>query len=207
MKKEKSLSSIIIKSWQFLLVIGLLITLLGSATIFFPKSAISVIVALVGCVFFITGGFDAWASISFRELGKGWLYYLVGGVANIILGVMFVLNPTIGARVLILYIGIWGIIRGAMLMLFALCTPEMQLAFVGRSVLAILAGLVCFIFPDIISNLIITALGAGCLLVGAFLVFYALILKSRYKREIEKLKQLEESVKAENATEVDYLEE
>lgn len=100
--------------WWFV-ALGVIITLLGIACLMWPRIAL-IAVAIIAGIGFIAAGISEIAAYfdmhGFVRAMNGWA--LVGGIVDVLLGVMFLMNPLIGGITVAWIVGIL-VIAGAIM--------------------------------------------------------------------------------------------
>lgn len=97
--------------WWLLLLVGAGLLLVGILTLLFPVRSYLGLSMLFGWVILLAGALEVVLSTSNRHLitGRGWM--LAGGIIEIILGVILVLNLGLSASTLPLFLGFWLLMR------------------------------------------------------------------------------------------------
>ena len=152
------------------LIRGALAILIGLAAIFFPGPTLAGLLGVFAAYAVIDGSFAVWGAV--RGSGSHHLWLLLGGIAAIAVGLLTVVSPGTTALVLVLWIGIIAIARGA---------AEIGAAYTLRNVIrnAALVGLLGVV--SIIFGLyLIVAPGAGALALLWLIGIYALFTGAMY---------------------------
>lgn len=99
---------------------GVLGILVGLFTFFRPLTTALFLVYLIAAWAIVTGVLEVVTAIRFRKVmtGEGWL--ALAGVASIVVGVLLAIAPAAGAVAIALWLGIYAIIFGIMLVVLAL---------------------------------------------------------------------------------------
>ncbi len=104
--------------WLLLLLQGILSIAVAIIAIMWPAITVLAFVLLVAAWAIVSGGLTFFSAFRLKqEHGRIWL--ALGGLASIILGVLLVLAPIIGAVVLVWWIGIYALIFGGVLLVLA----------------------------------------------------------------------------------------
>lgn len=100
-----------IRYWWLLLLVGILLLLAGVGTFLFPVRSYLGLSMLFGWVILLAGAMEVVLATSSRHLitGRGWM--LAGGIIEIILGVILVLNIGLSASTLPIFLGFWLLMR------------------------------------------------------------------------------------------------
>lgn len=100
-----------IRYWWLLLLVGAVLLLAGVATFLFPVRSYLGLSMLFGWVILLAGVLEVVLASSSRHLvtGRGWM--LAGGIIEIILGMVLILNVGLAASTLPLFLGFWLLMR------------------------------------------------------------------------------------------------
>lgn len=101
--------------WLLLLLEGIAGIFAGLATFFWPAITAIVLLYLIAAWALVTGVLEIAAAIRLRKVITGeWLLALTG-VASVILGVLLILAPGPGALAVVIWIGAYAFVFGALL--------------------------------------------------------------------------------------------
>jgi uncharacterized membrane protein HdeD (DUF308 family) len=115
--------------WWILVLEGIAGILVGIATLFVPGITALVLLYLIAAWALVTGVLELAAAIRLRKvITNEWLLAL-GGIVSILLGVLLILAPAAGALAVVIWIGAYAFVFGALLVglsfrLRALGTPR-----------------------------------------------------------------------------------
>ncbi len=102
--------------WVVLLLEGIAGILAGIVTVFWPGITALSLVILIAAWALVTGAFKIAAAIRLRRhLTHEW-FLALSGAASLILGVVFLLVPLAGALAISLYIGLYAVVIGVLMM-------------------------------------------------------------------------------------------
>ncbi|HUO71302.1 MAG TPA: HdeD family acid-resistance protein, partial [Solirubrobacteraceae bacterium] len=100
--------------WWLLLVEGVAGIAAGLVTFFIPGITALVLLYLIAAWAFVTGAFEIAAAIRLRKaIEHEWLLVL-SGVLSVALGVLLMLFPAAGALALVIWIGAYALVSGAL---------------------------------------------------------------------------------------------
>jgi uncharacterized membrane protein HdeD (DUF308 family) len=103
------------RRWWVPLLEGIAGVVAGGLTFFWPGITALALLYVIAAWALVTGGLEIAAAIRLRKIiTREWLLIL-GGIASIALGVLLVLFPGPGALALVLWIGAYALIFGALL--------------------------------------------------------------------------------------------
>lgn len=101
--------------WWVLVLEGIAGILVGLATLFLPGITAIALLYLIAAWALVTGILEIVAAIRLRKaITNEWLLAL-GGIASIILGVVLIIAPGPGALALVIFIGAYAFVFGALL--------------------------------------------------------------------------------------------
>ena len=100
--------------WTFLFSAAFLI-LLGTYVLVYPSIRFAALSLSFSVVFFANGFIEIAFSVTNRQNMNGWAWYLAGGIADMIVAVIFILNPVMAAASLPLLVGIWLLLRSLLI--------------------------------------------------------------------------------------------
>jgi uncharacterized membrane protein HdeD (DUF308 family) len=115
--------------WWILVLEGIAGILVGIATLFLPGITALVLLYLIAAWALVTGVLELAAAIRLRKvITNEWLLAL-GGIVSILLGVLLIVAPGAGALAVVIWIGAYAFVFGALLVglslrLRALGTPR-----------------------------------------------------------------------------------
>jgi uncharacterized membrane protein HdeD (DUF308 family) len=105
--------------WWAVLLEGLAGVVIGLLTFFWPGITALVLLYFIAAWAIITGIFEIVAAIQFRRVITGEWMYILGGLLSIIFGILMFFFPGVGALGVVWLIGIYAIIFGITLIIFA----------------------------------------------------------------------------------------
>jgi uncharacterized membrane protein HdeD (DUF308 family) len=106
--------------WWALLIEGVAGILAGLVTFFWPAITALALIYVIAAWAIVTGVFEIISAIELRKVISGEWLLVLGGIASIIVGVLFLVAPIAGAITIALWIGIYAIIFGALLTVLGL---------------------------------------------------------------------------------------
>lgn len=101
--------------WWVLLLQGLLGIAAAAVTLLWPGITALALLFVIAAWALVTGVLEIAVAIRLRKaITNEWLLVL-SGIASVVLGVLLVLNPAVGALVVVLWIGAYALVSGALL--------------------------------------------------------------------------------------------
>ncbi|MGH7571138.1 MAG: HdeD family acid-resistance protein [Gemmatimonadota bacterium] len=173
------------RNWWAVGLRGVAGILFGLLTLFNPAITLAVLVLFFGAYALADGLFTVIAAIANRRNEPRWGWLLVSGILGILIGILTFLMPSVTALVLLFLIASWAIIRGiaeivAAIQLRKVITGEWL--FVLAGVLAVLFGILLFLFPGAGALTVVLWIGAFATVFGILMIALAFRLR-RWKRE------------------------
>jgi uncharacterized membrane protein HdeD (DUF308 family) len=104
--------------WVWLLLNGILGVAAGAVAILYPDITVLAFVILVAVWALISGTFML-ISVYRLKIDHGRLWLAIGGIANIVFGILLVISPFIGALVLTFWTGAHALVLGGTLLVLA----------------------------------------------------------------------------------------
>jgi uncharacterized membrane protein HdeD (DUF308 family) len=105
------------RRWGMLILEGVLNILVGLVALFWPALTVTFLVLMVAAWALITGGMMIGAAIQHQQQGRGWLIF--SGIVSVLFGLLLAIAPIVGAVVLTWWLGIYALIFGVVLLVFA----------------------------------------------------------------------------------------
>ena len=86
--------------WWGILILGILIAILGLWMLFYPIQGFDFLANIFGWVLLISGVFELVVSASLEKKIYGWGWWLAGGIIDILIGIVLILNQELTKEVL-----------------------------------------------------------------------------------------------------------
>jgi uncharacterized membrane protein HdeD (DUF308 family) len=109
-----------------------------------------------------------------RDGSRRW-WYVLAGVVGIVAGVIAALWPAITALALVVLVGAWAVVTGAMEIAAAVRARRLPGRWVlaGAGVISLIAGVIILVRPDVGAIALATVLGSYAVVVGLVLLWAA----------------------------------
>jgi uncharacterized membrane protein HdeD (DUF308 family) len=101
-----------IKNWWLFLVAGVLLIILSFWVLTTPVESYVGLAVLLSILILANGISYTIFAISNSKQLEGWGWYLVGGIFDIVIGIILIIYPAISIALLPLFVGFWLIFRG-----------------------------------------------------------------------------------------------
>lgn len=161
------------RNWWALVVRGLLAIIFGILTFLWPGMTLLVLTLLFGAYALLDGIFAITAAIRGSEPGAHWWVLVLEGIAGILAAAAAVLVPGITLLFLVLLVGGWAIVTGALEIAAAVrlrrhVHGEWLLGLAG--VASIVLGILLFLAPAAGALVLALWIGAYAIVFGVILV-------------------------------------
>ena len=107
------------RRWVALLISGILGALIGILTFLMPGVTALVLLYLIASWAIIKGVIEIVAAIRLRKVITGEFWFILAGVLSVLFGIVLFLFPGAGALAVVLWIGVFAIVFGVLLIAFA----------------------------------------------------------------------------------------
>ena len=105
--------------WGWMLIEGIAGVFAGFIAFFVPAVATLAIVWLVATWAVVTGVLEIGAAVRLRKLIQGEWLLLLAGLLSVVLGVAIALQPSVGAALIVTWIGVYALISGIVTLVLA----------------------------------------------------------------------------------------
>jgi uncharacterized membrane protein HdeD (DUF308 family) len=102
--------------WWLLLIEGLVSVAAGIATFALPRLTALVLVYIIGAWAVVTGALEVASAVRLRKEIRNEWWLILSGVLSIVFGALIMFAPGAGALALVLWIGAYSIMFGALLL-------------------------------------------------------------------------------------------
>lgn len=154
--------------WWILLLTGIALILLGIYVFMNPLASYAGLSIYFAVALFFNGVFEITFSLSNRKSVNGWVWFLAGGIFDLIIGIFLILNPVVAAASLPLFVGLWLLCRNISIIIRSFDLKQAGLPDWGWLLVSGLGGVVFSVL--IISNPIF---GAGALVIWTALALFS----------------------------------
>ena len=174
--EAQAIMSKIGRSWYLVLILGIISLIVGLIILWQPSAAVRVAALIFGAWLLVSGifqlaqSFDARLETSARVLGA------ISGSLGVILGIICFKSVENRITLLILFIGIWWIMRGLIQLIAGVNGGGGFVIFLG--ILGIIAGTVVLVSPIHSLAVLTGVVGCWLLVLGTFEIIASFRLKS-----------------------------
>jgi uncharacterized membrane protein HdeD (DUF308 family) len=171
--------NVLARNWWMVALRGVAAVLFGIIAIVYPDITVGVLVAFFGAWALVDGAFSVAAGLAGPSGDRLW--YILGGIASIAIGVIAWVWPDLTALTLLYIIATWAVILGTFQIATAIAlrewlTQEWMLILSGA--ISILFGIVLFAFPGEGAIALVTTIGIFSIALGGSLIGLAIRLRS-----------------------------
>lgn len=168
-------------SWTMPLILGLISIITGILILAFPTTAVRVAAVMLGVWLLLSGIVQLVIAFDGRQNTTNRVLSAITGVLGIILGIIAFQSLTNRIELLVLFIGLWWLMRG-FVVLFAGAGSRSAgsngwAIFAG--ILGIIAGIVVLVYPITSLGVLTIFTGIWLILLGVFEVIAAFMLKGK----------------------------
>ena len=175
-----------IKNWWIPLLLGILFIFLGIWLLRTPLESYASLSLIFSAFILLSGLFWIALAISNNKSLPGWGWYLVGGVFELIIGVLLIMYPLITLKILPFFIGFWLFLGGIMAIV-----SSFQLKYSGAmgwrwlltlGIATLLFSTLLLAKPGIAGIGIVLMTAASLITLGVFRVVFAFKIKKIHKK-------------------------
>jgi uncharacterized membrane protein HdeD (DUF308 family) len=161
-------SSVLARSWQAALLLGVLTVILGVIVSFHPSGSLNVLAVLVGILMILSGIFNLIRVFDPGESHRVWLG--IAGLLFIALGVVLIRHLHVTIAIIGLIIGIAWIIQGLVALIVGISgrVREGRGWWIAFGVISLAAGIVVAATPVTSLNVLAVLLGIWFIVMGVF---------------------------------------
>lgn len=105
--------------WWIPMLFGILFIATGIWIFSAPAESLATITKVIGIIIVVSGTTELFLTISKRNKIPGWGYQLVGGIIDLVIGLIIIVNPSILLRIITFFVAIWLIIGSVMIIMRA----------------------------------------------------------------------------------------
>jgi uncharacterized membrane protein HdeD (DUF308 family) len=114
------------ENWWWLIAEGVFGILLGLLSIFQPQAMAKAWLILIAAWLIVTGIFEIITAIALRKVIEGEFWMILAGAIALLFGFLLLVSPSLGIAAIGIIIGIFAILSGIVLVLFAIGLKRYQ---------------------------------------------------------------------------------
>ena len=106
--------------WWVPIIFGLIFIITGIWILKSPMESYEQITKMIGVIILVSGTTQILFTVGNRKAIPGWEFQATGGLIDLVIGIILILNPAILLRIITLFVGIWLIVNSVTLIKHAL---------------------------------------------------------------------------------------
>ena len=160
--------------WWLQILLGIIFIAFGVWIALVPKEGYVELSLFFAIGILLTGAFEITRAIKNRAYSSNWQWYLLGGIVDTLVGIIFLSNIEFAMRLLPILLGLWIVFRGILYIVLSIDVRKGPLGtwfilfFFG--ILIIAMGLLIIAKPEIGSYTIVYATSFAFIITGVFRV-------------------------------------
>ncbi|MFZ1362638.1 MAG: DUF308 domain-containing protein [Candidatus Nanopelagicales bacterium] len=173
-------------SWLMPLGIGVVSIIIGILILAYPESTVRVAAVILGIWLLVSGVVQLVMAFGSKLNTTNRVLSAITGILGIILGIIAFQSLVNRIELLVLFIGLWWIMRG-FVVLFAGAgsrTAGSNGWAIFTGVLGIIAGIVVLVYPIASLGVLVIFTGLWLIILGIFEVIAALVLRSKINKAV-----------------------
>lgn len=162
--------------WGMSSLSGLLLMIFGFIALVFPSATIDILAIYFALSILIGGIVLAIYSIQYRKYTPNWKLKLVEGTISGILGIIIILNPKFAVEFLMIIVGAWAIVIGAVFIISYFAKKHLGLVEVLNLItgaISLALGAIIIFNPFRSFRFIIVLIGIYTIIYGVFSLVYS----------------------------------
>ncbi|WP_340113259.1 HdeD family acid-resistance protein [Maribellus mangrovi] len=164
--------------WWIPLISGLTLLFFGIWFLLAPLDSFKSLTIVFGLIISLSGAIEMYIALKNRKVVINYLSFLWGGLLNVILGILLMLNPEAILWIISLVIGFWMIFKGGELIKRAFQLKKSNSTHWKRvlvfGILLIVVAAILLWHPEIIGFTIAIWTSLAFILIGVFRIYLAL---------------------------------
>jgi uncharacterized membrane protein HdeD (DUF308 family) len=169
------------RAWWAMALRGLAAILFGVLTFLWPGITLEVLILFFGVYALVDGFLSGVSAIINRQHDRTWWWFLLSGIAGVIVGILTFVLPALTAIILVYFIAAQALIVGVVELAAAVALRREvsnEWLLILRGIFAILFGLVLAIAPGAGALAMVLMIGVYAIIAGALLLLVAFRLRS-----------------------------
>ncbi|HLV39835.1 HdeD family acid-resistance protein [Xanthomarina sp.] len=162
--------------WWLQIALGIVFIAFGIWIALVPKESYPELSVFFAIAILITGAFEITRAIKNKNYSLNWKWYLFGGLADTIVGVILLANLELTMKLLPILLGAWIVLRGILYIILSLEVRKgsfsrwFVLLFFG--ILIISMGVLILVIPEFGTHTIVYATSMAFILIGIFRITF-----------------------------------
>jgi len=105
--------------WWVPLIFGVIFIITGLWILKSPRESFEQITRMIGVIILVSGSIQIIFTVDRRKVLPGWGFQAAGGILDMVIGVILILNPAILLRIITLFVGIWLLVASLSMLMRA----------------------------------------------------------------------------------------
>ncbi|MGW8315821.1 MAG: HdeD family acid-resistance protein [Bacteroidales bacterium] len=176
----------LISSWWAYLLNGLLFIVLGIWMISMPIESFNTFSILIGIIIGVSGLAEVFFSVRYRKNHEEWTWNILGGLLDLIIGILILFDPSVFLKIITLVISISLLVAAVVLIRGSVLSNRQghrswtwKLAF---GILVFLLAMVLIFRPEVLAMTIMLWMGIAFISLGVLRVFLAFQIHSLVRK-------------------------
>ncbi len=93
--------------WWVPLIFGVIFIITGLWILKSPRESFEQITRMIGVIILVSGTIQIFFTVGRRKALPGWEFQVAGGILDVVIGIILIVNPAILLRIITLFVGIW----------------------------------------------------------------------------------------------------
>lgn len=175
--------------WWVPILFGVLFMVTGVWIFSAPAESLATITKVIGIIIVVSGTTELFLTISNRNTIPGWGYQLIGGIIDLIIGLIIIVNPSILLKIITLFVAIWLIIGSIMIIMRAAEARQVKRQYwkwqLILGVCLLLLAIILLWHPMILGFTIALWTAMAFIILGVFRIAMTIRLKKLSPKEAE----------------------
>jgi uncharacterized membrane protein HdeD (DUF308 family) len=169
--------------WWFPLLFGILFLAIGIWILRSPKESLTTLTKIVGIIMLVSGTTQILFTAMNRQGIPGWGFQLTGGIFDLAIGIILVVNPLLLLKIITIFVGIWLVVNSVTLIQHATQARTSGSAFwkweLGLGILLLLTAIIFIWHPLILGITIAIWTALAFIILGIFRIILVFQLRSQ----------------------------
>jgi len=169
------------RSWWAIALRGLVAILFGILALIWPGLTLDVLILFFGAFALLDGAFSAVSAIVNRKHDRTLWWFLIAGLAGVVVGILTFVYPGLTAIILVYFIAARALIVGVVEVVAAIALRREisdEWFLIVQGIISVLFGVVLFILPGAGALALVLVIGIYAVVVGVLLLLVAFRLRS-----------------------------
>lgn len=115
--------------WWFPLLFGVMFVLIGIWILRSPEESLEALTKIIGVIILVSGTTQILFTVSNRKGIPGWGFQLSGGIIDLAIGIILIVNPAILLKIITIFVSVWLIVNSITIIMRAADTRHAKHAY------------------------------------------------------------------------------